>query len=255
MIIKSFIAKSVHGYLDFNIQFKDDINFLVGHNGSGKTTALKMMTALLSPDMKELAKLPFESCVVEFIDPKTSKHSSIQVSKTDFTLTLVTSLSSEAVDYQIDEIISDDYMPDRLMKEISKLANPILISLDRKFTDRQLYSDNHSSWVDRIRYRPNVERNPDITDPLFGVKQLIEDEIFRINRRKANEDVKLKDKILLDAFKVIDCSNELMFSVGASYDNKELNEKRNLIITTLESLNLKNKNLQDVKDATDTFFL
>lgn len=41
MIIKSFYAEGVYGYLDFAMEFNSDISFITGGNGSGKTTALK----------------------------------------------------------------------------------------------------------------------------------------------------------------------------------------------------------------------
>jgi energy-coupling factor transporter ATP-binding protein EcfA2 len=59
VIIKTFTAKKVFGYLDFSITFNSDINFLVGGNGSGKTTALRLINALLIPNFSELIFTPF----------------------------------------------------------------------------------------------------------------------------------------------------------------------------------------------------
>ena len=57
MRVKTFKAKRVFGYLDFNIKFNDDISFLVGGNGSGKTTALRLMNALVNPNFKDLLQI------------------------------------------------------------------------------------------------------------------------------------------------------------------------------------------------------
>ena len=54
LIFKHFSAVGVFGYLDFDIKFNTDISFLVGGNGSGKTTALKLINALSNPSFKEL---------------------------------------------------------------------------------------------------------------------------------------------------------------------------------------------------------
>lgn len=70
MIVKGFKAKSVFGYLDFDISFNQDVSFLVGGNGSGKTTALKLMNALINPNFKELLQIPFKSCLLEVSSEK-----------------------------------------------------------------------------------------------------------------------------------------------------------------------------------------
>ena len=60
MVITSLVANNVYGYLNFNINFNKDISFLVGSNGSGKTTALKLVNALVTPNFKELLETPFD---------------------------------------------------------------------------------------------------------------------------------------------------------------------------------------------------
>lgn len=65
MIIKSFSARKVHDFYDYNFRFNSDINFLVGDNGTGKTTALRLMQAALSVDVTTLMEIKFSSLKVE----------------------------------------------------------------------------------------------------------------------------------------------------------------------------------------------
>ncbi len=61
MRVKSFSAKKVHDFYNFEFSFENDVNFLVGINGTGKTTALKLMQAALSIDLVTLLEFSFES--------------------------------------------------------------------------------------------------------------------------------------------------------------------------------------------------
>lgn len=70
MFIKKFIAKNVHGYLNYDINFKDNLTFLVGINGSGKTSALKIILGLISPSYQYLSQVEFESAYILCSDGK-----------------------------------------------------------------------------------------------------------------------------------------------------------------------------------------
>ena len=54
MRILHIAATGVHGYLDLNVKFFPDVTFLFGLNGSGKTTVLRLVSALLAPKLEEL---------------------------------------------------------------------------------------------------------------------------------------------------------------------------------------------------------
>ncbi|MDX7184539.1 AAA family ATPase [Klebsiella aerogenes] len=60
MRLLKFTASNVYGYINFNIKFNKDVSFLVGANGSGKSTAIKLIQATFSLNFKELILIPFE---------------------------------------------------------------------------------------------------------------------------------------------------------------------------------------------------
>jgi len=64
MKINSFRAEAVHGHLDFKIEFFPTLTFLVGINGSGKTTALKLILGLTSPSFSYLTQIRYRNCEV-----------------------------------------------------------------------------------------------------------------------------------------------------------------------------------------------
>lgn len=65
MQVKRFKASKIHGYLNFNIHFRSDLTFLTGINGSGKTSVVQSIIALISPSFSVLANLEFASIEVE----------------------------------------------------------------------------------------------------------------------------------------------------------------------------------------------
>src|ERR1039457_6059114 len=57
-------AAKVHGFLPIRIEFFPDLTFLTGLNGSGKTTALRLLMGLLAPNLDELIDISFASATV-----------------------------------------------------------------------------------------------------------------------------------------------------------------------------------------------
>jgi ABC-type multidrug transport system ATPase subunit len=60
MKINSFEAKNVHGYLNYYIDFFSVLTFLIGINGSGKTSALKLILGLITPSFQYLNQIDYE---------------------------------------------------------------------------------------------------------------------------------------------------------------------------------------------------
>lgn len=104
MKLRRFSAKGIHGYLNFDVKFNERLTFLTGINGSGKTTVLSAVTALLSPDLAALQALDFGEIRLEFEDDDKKKRF-IGAKKIDDKV----SLSTSSVDSEFGYI---KYIPD-----------------------------------------------------------------------------------------------------------------------------------------------
>jgi predicted ATP-binding protein involved in virulence len=65
MKLTRFSGTGIHGFLKFDVNFYDDLTFLYGINGSGKTTVLNSIVALITPSLHILAELEFREIRVE----------------------------------------------------------------------------------------------------------------------------------------------------------------------------------------------
>jgi predicted ATP-binding protein involved in virulence len=67
MKLLKFTGQKLNEYLDIEIEFKDNLSILTGTNGSGKTTSLNLIQAILLPNLLEFFTTPFDSIQLEFI--------------------------------------------------------------------------------------------------------------------------------------------------------------------------------------------
>ena len=56
MKITELDIQKLYGYINYNIKFNDNINFLYGENGCGKTTVLKIITNIITGRLYSLYK-------------------------------------------------------------------------------------------------------------------------------------------------------------------------------------------------------
>src|SRR5258708_13538608 len=67
--LKKFSVTSLWGEKDLTLNFHDDVNFLIGTNGSGKTTVINLIAAALSADFQTLDRVDFKKIAMHLSGP------------------------------------------------------------------------------------------------------------------------------------------------------------------------------------------
>jgi predicted ATPase len=80
--IESVIIENFWGDKTVTLEFNDDINFLIGVNGSGKTTIINLIAATLKADFSTLDKAQFCKIKVNFFSDSKIKHDSAYIEVT-----------------------------------------------------------------------------------------------------------------------------------------------------------------------------
>ena len=78
--IESFKIDKLWGYRDINLTFHKDVNVLIGPNGSGKTTILNLLHAILSGDLRSVVNFNFQQAKIRL---KNFKGRSVRTIKVD----------------------------------------------------------------------------------------------------------------------------------------------------------------------------
>lgn len=146
MKITRFSATNVHGFLPIEMNFFPDLTFLTGLNGSGKTSALRLLMALLTPSIEEFSKISFSSAVVTLDDNGQTLHVTANRSPEGLTLAIDSQLSELKISTSELQLIADSQRKDEsnspvflkiaaheVYTAIKSLSTPMYLGIDRRF--------------------------------------------------------------------------------------------------------------------------
>lgn len=208
MKISRFTANAVHEYIDFDLRLNKDVNFIAGLNGAGKTTALNLMVALLTPSLEELCKLKFSIAEIILLD-SFGEEVWIRSEQHGDKLYLYTSLVEDdrvVIDIPdgglfIDKSSLIKYRSSVVFKAISKIPSPMFLSLNRRFTkDSSLDSLKTKYEIMLAGLQPSPADEMQFDNSIEEVLNLISKKSAELKDRQAAEDKSLRNKIIFDSF-------------------------------------------------------
>lgn len=110
MIIKRFKGVKLNGYINSEFIFYDDLTFLYGINGSGKTTIVRLINALLSLSLVDLCETEFSCIEIDILENDSKKIKTISAIQSENEV--VVSHSDTQNKLKIKKYIQDDSVPD-----------------------------------------------------------------------------------------------------------------------------------------------
>lgn len=144
-ILKSVKIQDFWGDRDVEIDFEENVNFLIGPNGSGKTTIINTVAAALSADFHALDQLPFRTIDLALTDTTDRrKKPSIQIRKRSRKSGPFTSL-----DYKIRETANS---PAQTLS-LDELEEELLLRSGARFSSRRSALFRHQNDLREIVYR------------------------------------------------------------------------------------------------------
>jgi predicted ATP-binding protein involved in virulence len=221
MRIARLEATEVHGYLPIQIDFLPDLTFLTGLNGSGKTTALRLLMGLLAPSLEELIDIKFGIATV--VVNVNGKEVSIKATKSTEELALSIStqkvpITVKSADFQLiaesrnrEEPRASIYMrlaANPVFRAIRDLSTPMFLGLDRRLhlDERDIDPQLRMRRIETdIRHRSALSTEVSIkrvTEAILSdVNELVSGALSEVRAKQERLDEDLRNKILLDSFR------------------------------------------------------
>jgi predicted ATPase len=251
------MAVGVHEYLDFNIKFNDNVNFIAGLNGSGKTSALNLIAALLAPSLEDLGKISFKHSILSVVADGGMPFS-IHAHQIDGDLLVwiegPSTLSNESIVAPLDELrlssdhsVTNKFRSTPVFKFISNLPSPMYLSLDRRFIKEITPYDTSPFNLSKLWLDKSTDNDTDVDIGMKDALSLISKKSAEIKDRQTIEDRSLRNKIILDSF-YIDNTDRGGMVLPDGKSLQQLKVKQKTIKSTLISLDIKNEELSVMYD-------
>lgn len=240
MELKNFKATNVHGYLNYDISFNPRLTFLIGINGTGKTSVLKLILGLISPSFNYLNSIEFDNAELTCLDTTglcitisarknpDSNNLDLFLKKGEFefsgslektSLALLNQEHSDDVNEKLRGLI-EKFDQQEIVREIKSLTTPLFLGLDRRVYEGQQIDRMRQTFLMRRRYS-NFPQNDPLNTSLIDIQEVIYDYMRLIASKQPKINEEFKNKILLQSFEFLE-SQEF----NRWRDTQELNEKR-----------------------------
>ncbi len=223
MTLRHLSLRRLHGYMNKEIDFRSDINLIVGINGSGKTSVLNAVSWLLQPSIPDLCTTQFDEVRLDFSQDTGNACIRCTQTETEFRFflegpayvdfaPLVVQLARPAAAiktardreemYEVYKGLRPDADEQKTWSALRRISSPIVVGLERTLRSDQLelqvsQAKAHSLGFVPQAFEPGVEGLP-----LKRVQQLTGEAYSRYRTRLIRINEELREKIMLSAFDI-----------------------------------------------------
>lgn len=213
MIIKRLEIKNLHGIYNYNVSFNDDLTFIFGENGCGKTTILDIVSSIVTGRLYNLFSYDFDEIVLSYRKAtKRSKLEKIRIRALDdaYEVSLNNSEIQEVIEdiRRPDEMYSrenDEYAFERRFMSMYKSPRFLKDTFNYIYLPLSRNSQDGTDMMDSIAYRrrrsmlyseKDIVNKNYLNDSLRYVEEIIRTGCMRITTTENSINSKFRSNIL-----------------------------------------------------------
>lgn len=267
MKLKKFKGKQIRGYMDFDIEFDESLTFLIGINGTGKTTILKLLAGLLSPSYIELAQIDFteielvcekfsntESKIIKLSCYKANNKFKLKIEEpekskeieNEFQLyeisSFMNSYGREPIDVEKLHRVVYDFEELDVVRYIKELKTPLFLGLNRRTVDKNKIAQFERDFYSRRRFSNFDFMYDSVDSALNEIREMFYNHVRQKAQSQYAISEQFRKKVFAESFKVEE--NYPISNIEYSQELEKLEKRRQELNNAIDNLDVKDLSKQ-----------